>query len=198
DDAPPDELLHPEQLLALALEHLRDRNAGPLRHDLRDLLLRHARAHELLRLRLLLAGRRLLELALELGDLAVLELGHPRQVARAARLLELDLRSLERLLDVRRALRRGLLGLPDLLEIGVLALEPPDLRLDVREPALRRVVRLLLQRLALDLELDQPAVEPVELLRLRVDLHPNPRRGLVDEVDRLVREIAVRDVAVRQ
>src|SRR5690606_25097430 len=58
DDALAEELLHPEQLLALALEHLRHRDAGPLRHDLRDLLLGHTRAHELLGLRLLLASGR--------------------------------------------------------------------------------------------------------------------------------------------
>src|SRR5690606_3305207 len=196
DDAPPDHLFHLEQLLALALEHLRDRDARPLRHDLGDLLLRHARADELRRL--LLTGRRLLELPLELGDPAVLQLGHPREIAGTARLLELDLRALERLLDVRRALHRGLLGLPDFLEIGVLALEPLDLRLEIREPLLRRLVRLLLQRLALDLELDQPPIEPVHLLGLRVDLHANARRGLVDEVDGFIRQIAVRDVAVRQ
>ena len=57
---------------------------------------------------------------------------------------------------------------------------------------------LLLHRLALDLELDQPAVELVHRLRLGVDLHPDPRRGLVDQVDRLVRQEAVGDVAVRQ
>src|SRR5690606_16102577 len=129
----------------------------------------------------LLASGRLLELTLELRNPAVLELRHARQIARAARLLELDLRALELLLDVRRALRRRLLGLPELLEIGVLALEPRNLRLDIREPPLRCVVRLLLQRLALDLELDQAPIEPVHLLGLRVDLHADPRRRLVDE-----------------
>jgi hypothetical protein len=59
-------------------------------------------------------------------------------------------------------------------------------------------VGLLLHCLALDLQLDQPAVELVHRLRFRVDLHPNPRGGLVDQVDGLVRQEAVRDVAVRQ
>ena len=66
------------------------------------------------------------------------------------------------------------------------------------EPGLRRVVRLLAQRLALDLELDPPALELVELDRHRVDLHAQPAGGLVDEVDRLVRQEPLGDVAVRQ
>ena len=78
-----------------------------------------------------------------------------------------------------------------LLEVGQLLLE----RL---EPGLRGVVGLLAQRLALDLELDPAPLELVELDRHRVDLHAQPRRRLVDEVDRLVGQEAVGDVAVRQ
>ena len=66
------------------------------------------------------------------------------------------------------------------------------------EPSLRRVVRLLAQRLALDLELDAPPLELVDLDRHRVDLHAQPRGRLVDEVDRLVGQEAVGDVAVGQ
>ncbi len=43
-----------------------------------------------------------------------------------------------------------------------------------------------------------PPLGPVDLGRLRVDLDPQARRGLVDEVDRLVGQEPVRDVAVRQ
>ena len=42
------------------------------------------------------------------------------------------------------------------------------------------------------------AVELVELLGLGIDLHPLARRRLVDQVDRLVRQEAVGDVAVGQ
>ena len=76
-----------------------------------------------------------------------------------------------------------------LLEVGELALEP-------RQPVARRLVGLLLQRLALDLQLDDAAVELVERLRLGIDLHAEPRGGLVHEVDRLVGQEAVGDVAV--
>ena len=57
---------------------------------------------------------------------------------------------------------------------------------------------LLAQRLALDLELDAAALELVELDRHRVDLHAQPRGRLVDEVDRLVGQEAIGDVAIGQ
>ena len=66
------------------------------------------------------------------------------------------------------------------------------------KPVLRGVVLLDLQRLALDLELHDAAVDLVQRLGLGIDLHPQPRRGLVDEVDRLVGQEAVGDVAVGQ
>ena len=79
-----------------------------------------------------------------------------------------------------------------------LLLEVGELLLERRESRLRRVVGLLAERLALDLELDPAPLGLVELDRHRVDLHPEPRRGLVDEVDRLVRQEPVGDVAVAE
>ena len=47
-------------------------------------------------------------------------------------------------------------------------------------------------------QLDQAPVEPVHRLGLGVDLHLDARRRLVDQVDRLVGQEAVGDVAVRE
>ena len=66
------------------------------------------------------------------------------------------------------------------------------------QPSLRAFVGLLAQRLPFDLELDAPALELVELDRHRIDLHPQPAGRLVDQVDRLVRQEAIADVAVRK
>ena len=72
-----------------------------------------------------------------------------------------------------------------LLRLGELALD-----------RLAHLVRLLRHRRELDLELAHAALRLVELERRRVDLHAQARRGLVDEVDRLVGQEAVGDVAV--
>ncbi len=66
------------------------------------------------------------------------------------------------------------------------------------QPVHRRCVLLLGQRHLLDLEAAHQALDLVDLDGSRVDLHPQPRRGLVDEVDGLVRQEARGDVAVRQ
>ena len=67
DDALADLLFHLQQLVALALEHLVDRHAGPARDDLRDMVGRHRLVDEMPRA--LRFGRG--ELLLELGDDAV-------------------------------------------------------------------------------------------------------------------------------
>ena len=77
-----------------------------------------------------------------------------------------------------------------------LFLEIGELLLQLLQAVLGGAVGLLLQRLALDLELDDAPVELVEMLGLGVDLHAQPRRRLVDEVDGLVGQEAVGDVAV--
>ena len=117
---------------------------------------------------------------------------------RAARRLDLELDLLEFLLDRRAALERGLLGLPDLLEIGGLLLEPGQRLLERGQALLGGRVVLLLERHLLDLELDDAPVEAIERLGLGVDLHADARAGLVDQVDRLVGQLAVGDVAVRE
>ena len=58
------------------------------------------------------------------------------------------------------------------------------------------LVGLLLQGLALDLELDQAAVDLVQALGLGIDGHAHAAAGLVDQVDGLVGQEAVGDVAV--
>ena len=91
-----------------------------------------------------------------------------------------------------------LLGLPALLHRAGFLADLGELLLERLESRLGGVVLLLAQRLALDLELDPPALELVELHRHRVDLHAQPRRRLVDEVDRLVGQEALGDVPIGQ
>jgi hypothetical protein len=99
---------------------------------------------------------------------------------------------------VRGALYRSLLGLPHFLEVRVFPFQRLDLVVEGGAALLRRLVRFLLQRLALDLELDDAPLEPIHRFGLGVDLHADARSRLVDQVDGLVRQLAVADVAVRK
>ena len=116
----------------------------------------------------------------------------PRRVAR----LDLGARLLDLLLRLADLLDRVLLLLPVRLHRGRALLELGALLLDLRQPLLRGLVLLLLQRLALDLELDELRSTWSISSGQRVDLDPQARGRLVDEVDRLVGQEAVGDVAV--
>src|SRR5579872_3974304 len=186
-DALGERRLHCQQLVLLALQHLRDWNAGPLGDDLGDLLLSHLVAHQ--GRRALLGGGRGGEFLLELRDLAVLQLRHAPEIARAPRGVELEAGSIELLADLRGALDRRLLGLPHLLEIGIFPAERRERPLERRQARARGLVLFLLQRLLLDLELDDAPLELVQRLGLGVDLHANARRGLIDQVYRFVGQL---------
>src|SRR6185369_629105 len=103
------------------------------------------------------------QLLLESGQGLVLELGRGLVVGLALGLLDPDLELLE--LGLRGPDRRDrrLLGLPALLEGSGRLLEVGEILLEGREPRLRRVVSLLAQGLALDLELDPAPFGLVEL-----------------------------------
>ena len=123
----------------------------------------------------------LLELreALELGDPAVADLGGLPEVAGARRLLGLGARLVDLLLDLPDRAERLLLLLPLGLHRRRALAELRELALERLAPLDGRRVLLLLQRLALDLELRDAALHLVDLLRHRVDLDAEPRRRLV-------------------
>src|SRR6266850_870905 len=92
-------------------------------------------------------------------------------------------------------LDRGLLLLPTCAETAALLLDVCELALELLETLLAGGVGLLLERFALDLEPADGALDLVELRGHRVDLHPQLGRRLVDEVDGLVGQEAVLDIA---
>ncbi len=195
DDALAERALHVDELVPLALEHLVDWNTGPARDDLRDIGGRHdLRDHLAFALALGLLG--FLDPLLEAGDHAIGELTRLCEVARPLCDLELAARRVELFLELLRALHTLLLGEPFgrerlgvLFQFGEVFLEPLEARLG-------GLVGLLLERLALDLQLHDAPVEFVERLGLAVDSHAQTRCRLVHQVDGLVGQEAVRDVAV--
>ena len=142
-----------------------------------------------------LLGR--LELLFELAGLVLqacglLPVGLPRgllECAASGVQLFLDLGDLVELLD---------LALPAGLELGGLLLRVGELLLELGKPLLRRLVLLLAQALALDLELHDPAAHLVELDGHARRFHAQLGGGLVDEVDGLVGQEPVGDIAVRE
>ena len=190
-------VLHREQLRHLGLHQARDRDPGPLRHDLGDVVGIDVLAQVDGGLALGgLARIGLGELALELGDLAVAQLGGALVVELAFGPLELHPRLVEALLQGAVALGLLLLALPLGAHAGGLLAQVGQLALDLLAALGRGLV--LLHRDLLDLELLDPALDLVDLGRHRGELDRDARRRLVDQVDRLVGQEAVGDVAVAQ
>ena len=101
-------------------------------------------------------------------------------------------------LELLRVGQLVLFGLPARGEIGRLLLQRASSFSSLFRRSFEPAIGFLLQRLLLDLQPHDLAVDRVELFRLGVDLHLQPRRRLVDQVDRLVGQEAVGDVAMRQ
>ncbi len=133
-----------------------------------------------------------------LGETPVLQLGRLLEVAHALGLLGGHPGVLDLLLELADPLDRLLLGGPVATQLVGLLAQLGELLVDPLEPLRGLGVVLLGERLLLDLELGDPALDHVDLDRHRVDLHPEPAGGLVDEVDRLVGQEPVADVAVGQ
>src|SRR3546814_5570536 len=102
------------------------------------------------------------ELFLELRNRAVGKLASAREITTALRLIEFEPRRVQPLLELGGARDLVLLGLPARGQFGRLLFEIGEVGLEAFEPILRRLIVLALQRLALNLELDDPAVERSE------------------------------------
>ena len=192
-------VLQLEEPLLLRLEHLGYGNARPLRHDLRDVL----RVDLLLQVLPLLLdlGEPLLErldFLLGRGHAPVTDLGSLLEITAARRLLGLRPQLLELGLLRLNLLDGILLGGPLRLHRVRPLAQLGHFVLDLLAPLFGGLVLLLGQRGQLDFELCNLALDFIDLLRQRVDRDPQPRGSLVDQVDRLVWQEPVGDIAMRQ
>ena len=186
--------LHLEQLFLFAFEHPVDRHAGPARHDLGDVV----GGHRLVDEQLVALGLDLGELALEIGNDAIGEPAGFGVIALALRRDEIVAGGVELLLELVGGAELVLLGPPAGGQRRRFLLDLGEFGFELRQAILGGRVGLLAQRLLLDLELDDAAIELVELFGLRIDLDAQARGRLVDEVDRLVGEETIGNIAVRQ
>ena len=137
-----------------------------------------------------------LDLLSSCGDPAVEDLAGRGRGRRRAQPLGLAPQLVELAAQLALALQRGLLLLPAGLEAAQLLLAVGEVGAQHGQPLDRGVVALLGERELLHLEPVDLAAELVDLLGRGLDLHPQPRRRLVDQVDRLVGQLAAGDVAV--
>ena len=195
-DAAVEFLLQVEQLLLLALGHFLDRDAGPVRDNLGDVFgVDFLLDHGAVALKLVQTFLDFLVLVLLLLDEGVADFGHTCVVAFALGLLGLEVQLLDVLLVLLYLLDLGLLGHPLGAEALLGLAQVGELLVNLLELVL---VSLALDSLTFDFELHDGSCGLVECLRHGVALQAQLRGGLVDEVDGLVGQEAVGDIAHRE
>ena len=102
------------------------------------------------------------------------------------------------LLRVPDGLDGGLLLLPAGAQCTALLLQVGQFLLQFLQSFLAGPVLLLLERLPLNLQLHDAPVHLVQSGRLGVNLHPQPGGRLINQVNRLVRQVPVGNVAVAE
>ena len=116
-----------------------------------------------------------------------MQFGGPGQVLRAMRRVQFHACPLQFLLDMRSALHRRLLRLPDFLQIGILDFLLGNLVFQVFESLFRCFVGFLFQCFALNFQMDQAPFPAIQFFGLGIYFHADERGRLIDQVDRLVR-----------
>ena len=140
----------------------------------------------------------LLELLLELRDLPVLVFGDSRQVTSALGLFHFgpgQLKGGSKFLDVVDGV---LFAFPLRFERVSVALEIGQLLFQRGQAFLGRLVFFLAQSLAFNFELKNAALERFKLFRHRLHFGAQFGGSFVHQIDGLVRQKAVRDVAMRE
>ena len=199
DDALVQMLFEPHELRHLAFHEARDGNAGPLGDDLGDvflvdLFLQHATvALEVVELRR--AARRARARPPGCARSAAARPVRGRRRARRARPRAAPPRAAPCRPGSRRSRPSPTASARPCRRAPPAATAAPRRALPAAPASL---VGLLRERGALDLELTDAPLDHVDLERHRVDLDAQARRRLVDEVDRLVGQLAAGDVAVGQ
>ena len=198
---------HHQQLVAFTLHELGHRNTRGTGHHLGNFLRADLGAQQLGDCGLAafcplgFAGfqiLRFLEVLLQRGQLAVLQFGHLGQIALAGERLNLLAQAVHLLADLGAALRGSLLSFPDFIQIGDFFLQAGDFFLNQLKPFLRGLILFALDGFAFDLQLDQAAIQLVHHLGLGVQLDFDFGRRLVNQVNCLIRQKTVGNVAVAQ
>ena len=187
-----------QQLVAFALHQSCGRDTRPALDDLGNFLLRDLVAEQT---RLLAALRQfflLLQLLFRFGQIAVLQLRGLFEIVTLFGRFNIAVDLLDAFAQLLHAADSVLLIFP----LGLHGVERFALfgqfLLQLRQPRLGKLVVLVLERCFLDLHLDDLAVDDVQLGRHGVHFRADHGAGLVNEVDSLVRQETVGDIAVTE
>ena len=127
-----------------------------------------------------------------------MQLARPGEVALALCAVEFGTRAVQPLLHVPGAFQPVPIRLPAGRHPGRAILQIPKLGFQLFQPLRRSLVIFAAQRFGLDLHLQDLPIQRIELFGLAVDGHAQPGGRLIHQVNRLVGQKPVGNVAVRQ
>ncbi len=184
-----------QQLVALGLQEPCHRNACPLGHNLGHVIGTDFLAQQA-PFTAFLWCRTLFKLLFQLGQLCIAELRGPAVVAIALGLLNLAVDLFNLGLEAANMLNLAFLVFPLLAHGALLFPEIGQFLFQLAQALAGALVAFLAQRLALDFQLHDLAVDLVQLCGQGVDFRADHGTGFVDNVNCLVRQLAVGDIAV--
>ena len=188
-----------QQFLHLGLHQLAHRNAGPFGDHLGDVVFGDLLAQQVL-IAMALAELRFFggKLAAQVGQGAVFQLGGPVEVIAALGLLHLQGHLLDLLLDGAEGINGALFLLPLGIEAALLLRQLGQLPLELLKPVAAGRIGFAGQGEFFHLQLQDAAIEFIDLLGLGGDLHLEPGRRFIHQVDRLIGQEAIGDVAAAE
>ena len=127
-----------------------------------------------------------------------MQFGHPREVAKTSCLFDSNFGLFQLGFNSLRTGERCFFRFPLFFQHRILAFFVRQLFIKHIETLQARFIRLFLQRLLFQLQLDDTAIETVQLFRLRVDLHTDAGCCFIDKVDGFIRQLTVGNIAMRQ
>ena len=126
-----------------------------------------------------------------------MQLTRAGKVALTLGMLQFGAGAVEVLLQITRDLKAVPFGLPLGGHLGRFLLKVREFTFQFFQPVTAGQIILFLQRLGLDLQLKDLAIQLVQFFGLGVHFHPQAAGGFVHQVDGLVGQKAVGDIAVR-
>ena len=186
------------QLLTLARTQTRNRNTGPGADNLRDILLVDLFLEHHIIVAVLVLLRQISQLLLQLRQTTIFQLCQLIQVIVAFSLLHLVLHSVDFLLHLTYTGDRSLLCIPALYQLIVFLTQSCQLILELCQTVLRLSIVLLRQSLRFNLQLQNTALAFVKLRRQRINLSTQTGSSLIYQVNSLIRQKTVIDIAVRK
>ena len=184
-----------QEFLLFALNKTRDRHTAPLGNNLGDLLGGNL---FLEKFGLSLVDLEFFQLCLQLGNFSMAQLGELVEVVSALGFFKFDAGGVKFFANLAHAINGGFFFFPFCLEAGGLRAGVGELLAQSCETMLGGVVLFQLECGLLDFELEHAALERVEFLRSGIHLGADHRTRLVHEINGLVGQETVGNVAIGQ